>query len=170
MKDDTFIKGYTSGHFILYKRSAYKPIYSVGLDTAFTALGFPFFWHVFKEIVRLLFMHCSWIVATLFDFSTIFSPLVGPVNSARDLQISFLATFFIKNGSHGTIHTFKNYFAIVFLIFSFQFKQNKFYPNDAIFNARLATVHVYHSRMKAIHSYMYVYQNQKQPAMLIIKL
>ena len=29
----------------------------------------------------------------------------------------------IKNGSHGTIHTFKNYFAIVFLIFSFQFQQ-----------------------------------------------
>ena len=34
-------------------------------------------------------------------------------------------TFFSKNnfkiGSHGTIHTFKNYFTIVFLAFSFQF-------------------------------------------------
>ena len=29
----------------------------------------------------------------------------------------------IKNRSHGTIHTFKNYFAIVFSIFSFQFQQ-----------------------------------------------
>ena len=28
--------------------------------------------------------------------------------------------FFFKTGSHGTIHTFKNYFAIVFSIFSFQ--------------------------------------------------
>ena len=27
----------------------------------------------------------------------------------------------IKNGSHDTIHTFKNYFATVFLVFSFQF-------------------------------------------------
>ena len=27
--------------------------------------------------------------------------------------------FFIKNGSYGTIHTFKNYFAIVFSVFSF---------------------------------------------------
>ena len=29
----------------------------------------------------------------------------------------------IKNGSHDTIHTFKNYFATVFLVFSFQFQQ-----------------------------------------------
>ena len=29
--------------------------------------------------------------------------------------------FFIKNGSHSTIHTFKNYFATVFFSFSFQF-------------------------------------------------
>ena len=28
---------------------------------------------------------------------------------------------FIKNGSHGTIHTFKNYFATVFFSFQFQF-------------------------------------------------
>ena len=27
--------------------------------------------------------------------------------------------FFIKNESHGTIYTFKNYFAIVFSVFSF---------------------------------------------------
>ena len=27
----------------------------------------------------------------------------------------------IKNGSHDTIHTVKNYFATVFLVFSFQF-------------------------------------------------
>ena len=29
----------------------------------------------------------------------------------------------IKNGSHGTFHTFKNYFATVFSVFSFQFQQ-----------------------------------------------
>ena len=33
----------------------------------------------------------------------------------------------IKNGSHGTIHTFKNYFATVFSVFSVS--NNKFNPN-----------------------------------------
>ena len=32
-----------------------------------------------------------------------------------------------KTGSHGTIHTFKNYFAIVFSVFS-----NKRYPNKPL--------------------------------------
>ena len=36
-----------------------------------------------------------------------------------DPQISFFINFFIKNGSYGTIHTFKNYFATVFSVFSF---------------------------------------------------
>ena len=44
---------------------------------------------------------------------------MDPVNSARDPQTSFFSNFFIKNGSYGTIHTFKNYFATVFSIFSF---------------------------------------------------
>ena len=35
----------------------------------------------------------------------------------------------IKNGSHGTIHTFKNYFAPVFSVFSFN--NNKFNPNGS---------------------------------------
>ena len=34
----------------------------------------------------------------------------------------------IKNGSYNTIHTFKNYFATVFSVFSFQ--QNKLYSNE----------------------------------------
>ena len=46
-----------------------------------------------------------------------------------DPQITLFSNFFIKNGSHGTIHTFKNYFATVFLVFNFQFQQKKFYPN-----------------------------------------
>ena len=38
-----------------------------------------------------------------------------------DPQISFFINFFIKYGSHSTIYTFKNYFATVFSVFSFQF-------------------------------------------------
>ena len=38
---------------------------------------------------------------------------------SRDPQISLFNNFFIKNWSHGTIHTFKNYFVTVFSVFSF---------------------------------------------------
>ena len=47
-----------------------------------------------------------------------FSFLVGPVHCLRDPQAFFFNKTFIKNGSYGTIHTFKNYFAIVFSVFS----------------------------------------------------
>ena len=51
------------------------------------------------------------------------------VHCSRTPQTPLFINFFIKNGSHNIIYTFKNYFAIVFLVFSFQFQQNKFYPN-----------------------------------------
>ena len=37
-----------------------------------------------------------------------------------------------KFGSHSTIHIFKNYFAIVFSVISFQFSPNKRYPNTPL--------------------------------------
>ena len=52
---------------------------------------------------------------------------MGPVHYAQDSQISFFTQTFIKNGYHDTIHTFKNYFTTVFLVFNFQ--QNKPYLN-----------------------------------------
>ena len=81
------------------------------------SVAFFFFWHVFKEIVRLLFMHCSWTAATLFDFSTLVSTSMGPMNNARDPQISHFNNFFIKNWSHNTIHSFKKLF--YYNVFSF---------------------------------------------------
>ena len=56
---------------------------------------------------------------------------LSAVNSAhmhclRTHKFHFFINFFIKNGSHITIHIFKNYFATVFSVFSFQFQQNKF--------------------------------------------
>ena len=57
---------------------------------------------------------------------------VGPVHCSWDLQTYFFNNFFIKNGSYGTIHIFKNYFVIVFSVFSFQ--QNKRYPNGPLEN------------------------------------
>ena len=44
-----------------------------------------------------------------------------------DPQILLFSNFFIKNRSHDTIHTFKNYFATVFFSFSFQL-----YPNGPL--------------------------------------
>ena len=43
-----------------------------------------------------------------------------------DPQIPLFSNFFIKNGSHGTIHTFKNYFATMFSVSVFNFSKNKF--------------------------------------------
>ena len=54
-----------------------------------------------------------------------------------DPQISFLIKFFIKNGSHSTIHTFKNYFATVFSVFSFsKISSIQTHPYKAIFSLR----------------------------------
>ena len=57
-----------------------------------------------------LFTHCSGTVHALF---------MGPTTT--------LLKKYIKNESHGTIYTFKNYFATVFSVFSFS--KNKFNPN-----------------------------------------
>ena len=47
----------------------------------------------------------------------------------RTYKYLHLATFFFKTRSHSIIYTFKNYFTTVFSVLSFQFQQNKFYPN-----------------------------------------
>ena len=44
----------------------------------------------------------------------------APVHCSWDPQTSLFNNFLIKNGSHGTIHTFKNYFATIFSVFNFQ--------------------------------------------------
>ena len=44
-------------------------------------------------------------------------------------QITLFSNFFIKNESHSTIYTFKNYFATVFSVSVFNFSKNKLYPN-----------------------------------------
>ena len=76
--------------------------------------------------LRLDCVPCSRIYICLFFFFFPTFP-VGPVHCSRDVQTSFFNKIFIKNGSHDTIYIFKNYFATMFLIFSFQ--QNKQYPN-----------------------------------------
>ena len=52
-----------------------------------------------------------------------------------DPQIPLFSNFFIKNGSHSTIYTFKNYFATVFSVLVFNFSKNKLNPNRPYVNA-----------------------------------
>ena len=75
-----------------------------------TFRSFFFFWfqsHYFtKSTVNSARMHCSWVP-----------------------QIPLFSHFFIKNGSHGTIHTFKNDFATMFSVLVFSFSKNKLNSN-----------------------------------------
>ena len=52
-------------------------------------------------------------LAACFDFSAVNS---APVHCSRVPQTPTFSNFFIKNESHDTIHTFKNYFVTVFSI------------------------------------------------------
>ena len=65
--------------------------------------------YLIKSTMNNARMHCSWVS-----------------------QIPLFSHFFIKNGSYGTIHTFKNYFAIVFSVSVFSFSKNKLNPNGPI--------------------------------------
>ena len=57
-------------------------------------------------------MHCSCTVHVLFTHY---------LCTVHETHNHFIHKKNIKNRFHGTIHTFKNYFTKVFLVFSFQF-------------------------------------------------
>ena len=88
-------------------------------------LVFFFFSRILGQVLllQLLFIYCTWIVAAKFDLSNNFQPISAHRTLYTDPQISLFSNFVIKNGSHGTIHTFKNYFTTVF--FSFQLYPNR---------------------------------------------
>ena len=88
-------------------------------------LHFFFFFFTRFGKTWLLFIYCLMNSNCKVHFSTANSVLYtvyGPTNF-------IFSNFFIKNGSHGTIYTFKNYFAIIISVISFQFQQNNSYPN-----------------------------------------
>ena len=53
--------------------------------------------------------------------SIFFIFLEGLVQCSRDPQVLYLEKKNFKTGFHSTIHIFKNYFATMFSVFSFQF-------------------------------------------------
>ena len=99
---------------------------SVSTFSPFFFLFFFFFFSAFSPsqapTVHVLYMNSSRNIWPVLREQCIHALFTNP-------QISFFINFFIKNGFHGTIDTFKNYFATVFSVFSFQFQQNKFYSN-----------------------------------------
>ena len=66
-------------------------------------------------------------------FQSLFITPVGHMHYLQDSQTLLFNNFFIKNGSHGSIYTFKNYFTTVFSIFN----KNKLYSNRPINSAFL---------------------------------
>ena len=94
-------------------------------------LRFLFFFSFFFFFVscsrgqRLLFMNSS---RTFPTFSSLYQSC-GSRALFMNPQIPLFSNFFIKNESHDTIHTFKNYFAIVFSVSVFNFSKNKLNSN-----------------------------------------
>ena len=81
--------------------------------------SFPlFFFFFFFQPAIVDFVNCEQCICVLFTVS----------------QITLFSNFFIKNGSHNTIYTFKNYFATVFSVSVFSFSKNKLNPNTPYVN------------------------------------
>ena len=95
--------------------------------SAFCVFVLFFFFFFSRVLEKRGYCSCTvqWTVTTNVDFSVANSDYV----LFMDPQIPLFSNFFIKNGFHGTIYTFKNYFATVISAISFQFQQNKSYPN-----------------------------------------
>ena len=84
-----------------------------------------------------LSLHCAFVLF----FSGSCALFMGPTS-----------TFFSKNnfkiGSHGTIHTFKNYFTIVFLAFNFQFLAISDIQTDPILDwLQYIYIYIYYNRL-----------------------
>ena len=74
---------------------------------------FLFFFFLFFQPAIVDFVNCKQCICVLFT---------AP-------QITLFSNFLIKNGSHNTIYTFKNYFVTMFSVSVFSFSKNKLNPN-----------------------------------------
>ena len=98
-------------------------IHILSFAFAFYFFSFLFFFFFFQAAFQWdlsNYGYCSCTVneqqPQLFDYSSVNSALMY---CSRVLQTSIFSHLFIKNESHGTIYTFKNYFTTVFSVFSF---------------------------------------------------
>ena len=101
-----------------------KCLFGFGWNSWNARLHFSFFFFFFTYFrsIFLLFIHCYgyclWTVAVKFDFFYFSAQILLFI----DPQILLFNNFFIKNGFHGTIHTFKIILLQCFSVFSFSFQ------------------------------------------------
>ena len=113
----------------------YSPLVLVWIALISAASAFPqYFFFFFFSTAMIDPLFCEQCIYTLFT----------------DPQTLLFINFFIKNESYSTIHIFKNYFATVFSVFSFQFQQNKFYPNRPLVNLRKRDTSYMHERERPL--------------------
>ena len=108
-----------------WKDSMYEA-YSDRLDPNYFyvyVFGAAFFSFFFGSAAIVDFVNCEQSIRALFTVP----------------QITLFSNFFIKNGSHNTIYTFKNYFATVFSVSVFSFCKNKLNPNTPIILSLLSS-------------------------------
>ena len=110
MKDDIYL-------IIIYKNicdeRSFKLV-SIWIHVSASTSVLYFFFFFFGTRFRSKYVcygYCSWIVAATFDYFLVYYSWVS--------KTSLFSHFFIKNGSYGTIHIFKNYFTTVFSVFNF---------------------------------------------------
>ena len=85
---------------------------------------FFFFFFFFFSAAIVDFVNCEQCICALFTVP----------------QITLFNNFFIKNRSHSTIYTFKNYFATVFSVSVFSFSKNKLNPNTPYITITNSTI------------------------------
>ena len=99
----------------------------LGLDYKINFRSLFICYNIFIKIsIRLFYLVYVWIqlinICVFFFWKCVFSSSgycsMGHVYCLQEPQTSFFNKTFIKNESHNTIHTFKNYFVTVFSIFS----------------------------------------------------
>ena len=98
----------------------------IEMNVVFSVSRFPFFFFFLRVNSNLTWVHCS---RTVYHCSCTVHHCLCTVHALKN----------IKNGSHGTIHTFKNYFATVLSVFSFS--NNKPNPNGPFVSKKKKVQH-----------------------------
>ena len=99
---------------------------------------------LFGFLLVFVWIHVHYYYYYFFHAFSVFWDNYHYLCNAVTLSMGHIAILFkkknIKNESHGTIYTFKNYFATVFLVFSFS--KNKLYPNGSLVSFLLNIIHL----------------------------
>ena len=98
-------------------------VLQLDLTSTFSACFLFFFFFCLRVLGQFFTVHLLLWLLFINSNSNIWLSFFSSVRCVlfTDLQILFFSYFYIKNGSHGIIYTFKNYFATVFFNFQFQF-------------------------------------------------